>query len=107
MLPENEYGVAKLLRELKPTIIGRPREGFACVCGDPMCREPSVAADISPPETSGMEVLWSTWVVDMTPHTEGGPRWTFPLYAFLDEAELAGKFRRLFGSQTYSAPKSA
>lgn len=96
MLPENEYGVAKLLRELKPTIIGRPREGFACVCGDPMCREPSVAADISPPKRSGLEKLWSTWVVHMAPHGEDGRSWTFPLYFFKEEQELDNMFRSGF-----------
>lgn len=103
MLPDNKYHVATLLRELKPTIIGRPREGFACVCGDPMCHEPSVAADISPPEKPGMEVLWSTWTVKMTPHAGDEQHGTFPLYAFVDETELASKFRQLFGNQTYVA----
>lgn len=101
-LPENRYGVQRLLEDLGQRIIGQPRPGFACGCGDSRCKTPAVAVKIAPSggDRPGLEVLWATWSVHMEPH-DGRRGWTHLLDAFVDTEEVRRMFGVYFGDARY------
>ena len=101
-LPENVYGVRQLVEQLSPLIVGQPRPGYACGCGDSRCETPTVASAIVPSgdDRPGLEVLWATWKVQMQPH-DGGRGWTYPLDYFVDTEEVREMFRTYFGDAKF------
>jgi hypothetical protein len=102
-LPENQYGIDQLVEQLAPRIVGKPRPGHACGCGDSRCATPAVADEIMPSgeDRPGMEVMWATWRVRMM-HPQGGRIGFHPLDYFVDTEEVRAMFNAYFGDQKYS-----